>query len=88
MLIRSRAVIMDSLSSSRVSIERLEVSEILRRAVPGGTVGGRIALAAKPARANSCAKLRAQSLEPRITGTICESDGPTSKPASRRRRRR
>ncbi len=63
------------------------------RAVPGGTVGGRIAFTANPPRCSSLATCSAASFAPRITGTICVAtraarQSRSREPVAQRRRNR
>ena len=58
---------------SRISSERPTFTDIRSRAVPAGTVGGRIARTSNPASCKAAATATARSFSPMITGIIGES---------------
>src|SRR6266566_3275443 len=65
------------------SVESFALSEIRKREVPAGTLGGRMGRTPNPASLRSAANRTVRSLSPRKIGTICVSPRPISKPASR-----
>src|SRR2546427_1533108 len=79
----SRMEMSASVKRASRSVESLALSEIRRREVPAGTLGGRMGRAPNPASSRSAANRTARSLSPRKIGTICVSPRPISKPASR-----
>src|SRR3989475_12956898 len=79
----SRMEMSASVKRTSRSVESLALSEIRRREVPAGTLGGRMGRAPNPASSRSAANRTARSLSPRKIGTICVSPRPRSKPASR-----
>ena len=64
------------------------VTDSRRRAVPSGTVGGRMAMASSPAARSSSASAKARAFAPTWTGMIWLADCITSSPAARSRPRK
>src|SRR5262249_48187314 len=78
------ASVENSAAAKRRSVvsSRSTLTEIRRRAVPGGTVGGRTARTSKPASCNAAATAVARRLSPIITGMICEPPDSIGAPPS------